>query len=428
MSKLIKINSDTDKSFLNMLFDNDIIVYEDVQGSKIWVNFNTYIFTIKQKSLSNDPINLADIAMQKFYSYAIEFFNTLEKRILLLLNKNWWFCFEYFPDEQPANIRYDFLPKNHLVLTAINKNGKYQYNVAELNEYARLFDVDVLPVIFNGRLDNDRITTIKNYLRTSPKDLEFIFDEQSFAFFFYKLLDPKKTSSFLMKDTFQKNIEKLIIQIDGSKYTFELLNPMYSRINDTMMDTDYTNEYTRILLDFLNFCQTIDMNNIKLKGVSEGEVYLNLICDLFNIYVDDMKNTLLEYDFNVPTFFNKDKFRVNKDVISNKKTIGYISEHTKIEYIFKLLLCSFSKEKKKIIGVFTDDTLQFFNNFVKEIDDRIEMFLYKTKELNKNKKDLITFDDFNILDYDTDVNGNIYPKIYNDIKAYQPEKKKKMKK
>src|SRR5574344_205757 len=112
MSKLIKINSDTDKSFLNMLFDNDIIVYEDVQGSKIWVNFNTYIFTIKQKSLSNDPINLADIAMQKFYSYAIEFFNTLEKRILLLLNKNWWFCFEYFPDEQPANIRYDFLPKN----------------------------------------------------------------------------------------------------------------------------------------------------------------------------------------------------------------------------------------------------------------------------------------------------------------------------
>jgi hypothetical protein len=124
MSKLITLNGSNDQELLNSIFDNEITVFEDVQGSKIWVNWDGEQFTIKPKSISNEPINLIDLAMQNYYNPAITFFNSLDNRVRLLLNKKWHFCFEYFPDNQPANIEYSRVPKNNLVLTAEVKSYK----------------------------------------------------------------------------------------------------------------------------------------------------------------------------------------------------------------------------------------------------------------------------------------------------------------
>ena len=146
MSKLVTLNGNNDQELLSSIFDNEIIVFEDVQGSKIWVNWDGKEFTIKPKSMHNEPINLIDLAMQNYYNPAINYFTSLDVRVKSLLNKKWWFCFEYFPDTQPANIEYSRVPKNGLVLTTINKNGKYEYSIEELDEYARLFDVDMLPI------------------------------------------------------------------------------------------------------------------------------------------------------------------------------------------------------------------------------------------------------------------------------------------
>jgi hypothetical protein len=120
------------------------------------------------------------------------------------LNKNWYFCFEYFPDNQPANIEYNRLPKNNLVLTSICKNGKFIYTIEEVREYARLFDVDAIPVVFQGKLGEKTIEAIKYFLNTSENDLEYVFGEKSFAYFFYKLLNPQTQGSFLMNEDFQK--------------------------------------------------------------------------------------------------------------------------------------------------------------------------------------------------------------------------------
>ena len=189
MGKLITINNLEDDSLLNDLFNKDIIVYEDVQGSQIWVNYDGE-FNIKLKTLSSEPINIIDLAMQNFYNKALNYLNGLSDRVKGLLNKNWWFCFEYFPDNQPANIEYSRTPKNDLVLISINKNGKYSSNIEELEEYARLFDCDMLPIIFSGCLNQQMIEAIKYFLNTSPDDLEYVFGEKSFCFFFYKILNP----------------------------------------------------------------------------------------------------------------------------------------------------------------------------------------------------------------------------------------------
>ena len=47
MSKLVTLNGNNDQELLSSIFDNEIVVFEDIQGSKIWVNWDGKEFTIK---------------------------------------------------------------------------------------------------------------------------------------------------------------------------------------------------------------------------------------------------------------------------------------------------------------------------------------------------------------------------------------------
>ena len=424
MSKLVTLNGSNDQEILSAIFDNDIVVFEDIQGSKIWVNWNGKEFSIKPKSVNNESINIIDLAMQNYYNPALNYLNILEGRITDLLNKKWWFCFEYFPDSCPANIEYSKVPKNHLVLTAINKSGKYDFSIEELDEYARLFDVDVLPIIFQGKLTERMIEAIKYFINTSEDDLDYVFGEKSFAFFFYKILNPNSTNSFLMNDNdYQDNIEKLIVRSKSGDISFEILNPLYKRMIENN-STDFVEIYTMILVNFLNFCQSSNLSDIKLKGSTKDECYIYLICKLFNIYLSEVKQDLLDFDFIVPEFFDKDKFKINTELISNKLTKDYIKESNKLEYIFKIILGSFNKKRKKPMGVFTDSTVVLFNNFVDEIFKYIDFFLNKSQETDLTRSGLLDFGDYFDIKYDVDGDGQVYPDVYSEFEKGVDNKKK----
>ena len=107
MTKIARIINDKvdAKEFSNILKDKQLLIYEDIQGSKIFCRYNGDKFTIKPKSLNNEPLNFVDLVVQKYYNQAFYFLHTLPNHVLDLLNNNWWFCFEYFPDNQPACTR-----------------------------------------------------------------------------------------------------------------------------------------------------------------------------------------------------------------------------------------------------------------------------------------------------------------------------------
>ena len=423
MSKLITLNGQED-NFLDRIFNEEIIVFEDVQGSKIWINWSGSSFIIKPKSISNEPINLVDLAMQNYYNPAINYFNTLDSRVRGLMPKNWWFCFEYFPDLQPANIEYSKLPKNGLVLASICKNGKYEWSVDELDEYSRLFNVDCLPVVFQGKLSDTMKQGVKYFLNTSESDLEYVFGEKSFAFFFYKMLNPQQDGSFLMQDDFQKNLQKLIIKTSQNSSTFEILNPLYQRISSEN-STEFLEIYTLILVNFLNFCQSVNIQDLKIKGQKRDEAYIYLICKLFNLYVGEVKDDLLNFDFVVPEFFDKEKFKINTELIPNKLTKELISDSAKLEYIFKVILGSFSKRKKKAIGIFTDNTLILFNKFVDDLNLLIDNYLNKMREIDLTRGGLLDFGDFFEIKYDADGEGQVYPDVYDTFEREPSIEKKK---
>lgn len=425
MSKLITLNGMNNEEILNDLFSDEIFVYEDVQGSKIWVNWNGKEFEIRPKSISSDPINLIDLAMQNYYNPALNYLNSLDERVKSLLNRKWWFCFEYFPDNQPANIEYNRVPKNQLVLSSINKSGRYEFLIDELDEYARLLEVDVIPVIYQGILTESMKEAIKYFIHTSEEDLEYIFGEKSFAFFFYKVLNPKIDNSFLMDDDFQKNIEKLIIRSKTKDISFEILNPLYKRISEEN-NTEFVEIYTLILINFLNFCQSINLEDIKLKGDKKDDIYIYLISKLFNFYVSEIKQDLLDFDFVVPEFFDKDKFKINVELIKNKLTKDYIQENEKLEYIFKVVLGSFNKRRKKPIGIFTENSVKLFNKFVDDIDNYISKYLNKLHEIELGRAGLLDFGDFFDIQYDQDGEGQVYPDVYSEFeKGSDTDKKKK---
>lgn len=425
MSKLVTLNGNNDQELLNSIFDSEIIVFEDIQGSKIWVNWDGKEFTIKPKSMSSEPINLIDLAMQNYYNPAIKFFDSLDVRVKSLLNRKWWFCFEYFPDNQPANIEYSRVPKNNLVLTTINKSGKYEFGVEELDEYARLFDVDMLPIVFQGKLSERMIEAIKYFINTSEEDLEYVFGEKSFAFFFYKILNPNSTNSFLMEtDDFQNNVEKLIVRTKSGDVSFEILNPLYKRLSNNN-STEFVEIYTLILVNFLNFCQSFNLEEIKLKGDKRDEVYIYLMSKLFNVYVSEVKQDLLDFEFIVPEFFDKEKFQINTELIPNKLTREYIKDSKKLEYIFKVILGSFNKKRKKPIGIFTENTVLLFNNFVDDINNYIDKYLNKIHEIELTRAGLLDFGDFFEIQYDTDGEGEVYPDVYTEFEKGVPSDKKK---
>jgi hypothetical protein len=425
MSKLITLNGLNDDQILNDLFDDELVVLEDIQGSKIWVQWNGREFEIRPKSISSEPINLIDLAMQNYYNPVIGFFNSLDERVKGLLNKKWWYGFEFFPDEQPANIEYNRVPKNQLVLSSINKSGKYEFSIDELGEYSRLFDVDLIPVIYQGKLTEPMKEAIKYFINTSVGDLDYIFGDKSFSFFFYKVLNPKVENSFLMDDDFQKNMEKLIIKSKNRDISFELLNPLYNRLSESN-STEFVEIYTLILVNFLNFCQSVNLTDIKLKGDKKDEIYIYLISKLFNIYVNEVKQDLLNFDFVVPEFFDKDKFKINTELIKNKLTKEYIEEDEKLEYIFKVVLGSFNRRRKKPIGIFTENTVKLFNIFVDSVDGYISKYLNKMHEIELGRAGLLDFGDFFEIQYDTDAEGQVYPDVYDEFeKGVDNDKKKK---
>jgi hypothetical protein len=240
--------------------------------------------------------------------------------------------------------------------------------------------------------------------------------------FFYKLLNPQLSHSFL-NDDFSQNVDNIILKADGKEEKFAIFNPMYDRVSYNN-STEYAEIYSLILVSFLNFCQSINLDKIKLKGDRKEDVYMFLICYLFNMYVNEVNDDINNFNFVVPEFFNKDKFRINKEIIPNKITRQLVN-NSKMDYLFKCIFFSFKNKLKEPIGVLTPTMMNLFNLYVDQISLRIDSFFNKRSEFELGKKGLVDFSDFFEIKYDKDGEQKVYPSIVDEIKKPSEEKKKK---
>ncbi len=142
------------------------------------------------------------------------------------------------------------------------------------------------------------------------------------------------------------------------------------------------------------------------------------------MYIADVKNDLLNFEFTVPEFFNKEKFKINKELIKNKMTKEFIEESEKLEYIYKVILGSLNKKKKKPLGIFTESTVIVFNKFVDEINTKIDNHLNKIREIQITNSGLLDFGDFFEIQFDKDGAGDVYPEVWDSMEKSGDDKKK----
>jgi hypothetical protein len=420
MSKLIELTNLNADNFLELLSDSNIIIYENIQGTKIFIEYNGNDFLIRNKSITNEPINKIDLALQKYYHKLFDFLDSLDERVKKLLPKGYHFCCQYFPDEKPAHIKYDKLPINNLILTSIIKNGKFYFNIEEIYEFSNLLNITPQPVIFTGILNPNQLELIKLFLYTKKEDIEMIFGEASdnFASFFYKILNPSYKSSILMDEgSYQESLDKLIIKIDSKdEISFSILNPLYMKTDNKM--NDYSETYSIILLDFLEFLQGLDFENRYIKGFNGDVIYIDILSDLFNRYIEERDWRIKNFNFIIPPFFYEDKFKLNKEFITNKTTKYLLESSERIEFIFKVLLQSFRIKKNKPIGLFNKNTLNIFNNYVDIINRMIDKALRIECEEELSKHNLLDFSTFFKIKYPHgDGEGKLYPDLYKKIES-----------
>lgn len=422
---ILRNNQIEPEEFINLISNQEIIIYEEVQGSKLWCNFVNGNWILRPKNINQNPINLIDLAMQKYYKWAWAYLLSLPDEVTDLLRPNMYFCFEYFPDEQPAHIKYERMPKNHLILTCICKYGKtYSYNIEELNIYADLLGVETLPIIYKGKLSDKQLKSINFFLNTSEKDLQLFFKESNFAEFFYKILNPFVKNSYLKTSGFQNNLEKIIIRYVNSneESTLEILNPVYQKMI-LKSDTEYSEVYSILLFNFMQWILTIDLDEISISGTTREIVYINLISELYNMYIQKYEKNIIDFIFVVPQFFNTNKFRINQALIKNDQTLELINKHPKLEYVLKILLASFQKQHKKQIGIINDIALDNLNTITRKIQVRVEeQFNYNNKLSNyAYMQDLSKFPN---IKWEEDSKGYVYPEIDSLFVSNNTDKKK----
>ena len=426
MSKLIELSDLNINNFLSILKDDEVIVYENIQGSKILVNWDGYEFKIKPKNITGDPLNPIDLAVQKYYKKAFDYFENLDIRIKKLLNKKYWYVFEYFFYEAV----YERKPKNNLVLTGILKGTKIVFNPEEIVEFSNLMNVEPQPLIFWGKLNDQQLELITYFLKTSPEDLEYVFDENNFAFFFYRILNPQLDNSYLMDNGFLSNMDKVIIRSCKEEISLAVLNPFYKAT--APFSSEHVEVYSLILLNFLEFIQTMDITKMKVVGNNKYDLYIDLMCQLFNVYFERVGDALERFNFNIPVYFNDDKFKINQEMITNEKTKDLIKYSEKIEYIFKVILGSFRKKKTKPVGVFNNVTLGFYNHYVDQIDYLLDKQLKISKDISMDMTDVLNFKQFinrsadlGKDDLGKDGSGKIYPDLFSGLEEVPGDNKKK---
>jgi len=420
MSRLIDLTELNADNFIEMLKDSEIIVYENIQGSKIFFNCDKNLnITLKSRSINSPDINRVDLALQKYYNKAFNYLDELDDKVKKLLPNNWWFCCQYFYDCKPAHAKYDEMPINNMILTSIIKNDKFTFNLDEICEFSNLLNIDSQPVLFKGILNDKQLELVNYFLHTSTDDLDYIFGENNFSSFFYKILNPSLKSSILMKNgTFQDNVDKLIIKIDNNdEINLSILNPLYKKTENKK--TEHIDTYTILICDFLEYLQTINIERTFLNNKTGDDLYLELISILFNNYCAERELKVLNFIFNIPPFFYEDKFKLNIDLIKNTRTKDLILKDDKLEYMFKIILNSFRYKKENPIGIFNDTILKIFNDMVNRIQRHIDKILRIETEETLKDSSLLDFEHFYDIKYPKDGENKVYPDLYKEFDVDQ---------
>jgi hypothetical protein len=382
ISHLYDIYNKKGKDFIDSLFKSYVTVNEKMDGSAFVFErdqengrFNFY------KRDQRNPITLVDRTLMTYYEKPIQYIESLPPHIINQIPRGWRFGLEYFSNNAPVEIVYDEIPKNNLILSYIHKKeGGTVQEKEKLDQWADLLGVERPPIIFQGYLNDEQKERILDFLRTPFEDLVSEYKTRSFVAFIIGVLNPDLKKSAL-NFTLEKPIEGIVFrfgEIDSAQEPVlsKMVDPVFTELAKSKAKKRFEDKPSDFLgitiLDVMNFILENGVETFNVEGETEDERYISFISDVFSKFLDEYGYKYKGADFQEPEYLKKEEFRLNKNLIRDKRVLAYLEEDAAFESLFKLILNSFRKIKKRAGGIITPGIIEQFNLLVSSIEKRVE--------------------------------------------------------
>jgi cytidyltransferase-like protein len=411
ISHLYDLYNKKGKEFIDELFNNYVTINEKMDGSAFMFERepDTGKFTFYKRDQRN-PITLIDRTLMKYYEKPIQYIESLPVHVVKEIPRGWRFGLEYFANNAPVEIVYDEIPKNNLILSYVHKrdsSGKIKGTIQEkesLDTWADLLGVERPPIIFQGYLSAEQKQQIIDFLQTPFEDLLQEYKTRSFVAFIIGVLNPELKKTALNFDL-EKPIEGIVFRFGDENSEKEpilskMVDPIFTEMAKTKakkrIDEKPSDFLGLTILDVMNFILENGVESFESNGKTEDERYISIMSDVFSKFLDEYAYKYKGADFEEPEYLKKEDFRLNKSLISDKRVIDYLNQDESFESLFKLILNSFRKIKKRAGGIITTGIIDQFNDVVKSIEKKVSVVQPQSEIL---ESELPSFMDFKKLNF-----------------------------
>ena len=378
--------------FIQKLFNNFVIVSEKVGGTRFAFEKTENGLTFFKKE---GKITKVDRSLSQLYEQPIRYIETLSKAIIKELPEGYRYGFRYFLNTKPETIQYDNMPLNGLILTDVQRvsDGKMIEDPKILQKISDLLTVQSPPIIWYGKLDDKQKDDLLTFIKTPESELTLLFKTSSFTKYVISILNPKLKKTALNNDL-SKPIDSIIFKFlsDENRETVsaKVIEPIIAEINrDTKVDREPTDMYGIILSDIVEFLKITGLNQYTLKETEEEDRFLELMCLIFNEYIKKNEYKYQGVEMDPLSFNDVPQFDLNIGFIINQTTREYLEKSKINKIIFRILVSSIIKPKKKPTGTLTELLLRD----LKDISGKISNKVQGKNDSTKNEG-LETFEDF----------------------------------
>jgi cytidyltransferase-like protein len=281
---------------------------------------------------------------------------------------------------------YDSIPKNHLLLSYVHEygdDGKIKKTVqdkGELDDWADLLGIDRAPIIFQGYLTEEQKSKITEFLRTPFDQLVERFKTQSFVRFIIGTLNPDLKKTALNEDL-DKDVEGIVFRFgdpnkESEPVLAKMVDPVFTQMAKDKSMKQRENKPSDFLgltlMDVMNFILERGIDTFRVEGDNEDERYVSFMGDVFSRFLEEYSDKYKGADFEEPEYLKREEFRLNKDLIDDRRVLKYVNEDDSFESLFKLMLNSFRKIKSRAGGIITKGMMEQMNLLIRDIKDYIQ--------------------------------------------------------
>jgi hypothetical protein len=340
--------------YVDRLLSENVIITEKLDTYRIL--FENVDGEIKFFKKDNTELELIERVLTNIWEDAIVELSVILEEHKDSLPQGVRFGLAYTPVEKPIRLIYKSIPAYILTDITTRKNNKvvHVYDEASVFEWATALSLGRPPVIFQGKLNEDQKRTLISYAS------EFTGDEKPLSDMLKEKFQGTYSNEQLIEGIIIKSGDRLAQIVS---YEFDLLNEQYEK-----------EEFSRDFYDLtiMNLNSFLDKYNFPiLEGKNPEDLYLEMVCDIFNNYCENSSVT----ENMLPEYLTPPKFGYNGDLntllLKNKKTISILENGNKVhESIFKVILSSLRKYKKEY-GLLNEAAVQKFNTYVYLISEKM---------------------------------------------------------